>query len=695
MVKVREVSLPSLPEIEHDSIELWEMDGNIFNSVSYGNRTINLKLLIQPLDPNKLEVYTQDVKRTFFTREPRPLYLGDETKYMLCIPEGEVVITELGTGTNELEVTLIAYYPYWISSEVKIESFTDKMFTIENKGDVSATPVISIGVKTDTHFVQVNNETTGERIFIGEKPTVEKGSSVKANTNILLDECNYTTDWVESNAALDGGCGTGGTISITNDGTGIMCGNFGSASSTWKGASYRKNLSVGLKDFKVKVDMTFTSDGMNGDPTVKKYMADCVKQESGGSKIVKEQVVSGKEAYEYYSYHPQGGLITIRNGPSITATQIGLFSPNQLFLDGVVQSNGWLKISLPWFNNPVGYVESGRYKAKVRTNQVVTIVNKTVTPTWTATLANFVVNTTAKLRSAANEDSTVKCTLKAGTVLRCSITPIKATKENENGNYWQVYSGANGQTGYISEKELTRASEVEVVYEQTPETADDKTGRCQVYGFSSTGVQLFSLSLIDDNEYYEATYPVIRRNGKEFLKDTSFNVPNPKETSTFSNNTIKYSDVLSGEYGSWNGFKGSLYIERINNVWYAWVQGQKKKIVTQKVQDSTNSSLVLSYVVIYLGTCNTSKACDMAVTKIQVQNANAINRETQNVQHFEQGDIIEIDCGVPCVKLNGEEKPGLVDIGSQFFNLQKGKNVMRVSSDKSVTTTVAYNERYL
>ena len=96
MVKVREISLPSLPEIEHDSIDLWEMDGNIFNSVSYGNRVINLRFLIQPLDPNELEVLTQDVKRVFYTREPKELYIGSETKYMLCVPEGEVVVTELG-----------------------------------------------------------------------------------------------------------------------------------------------------------------------------------------------------------------------------------------------------------------------------------------------------------------------------------------------------------------------------------------------------------------------------------------------------------------------------------------------------------------------------------------------------------------------------------------------------------------------
>ena len=57
LVKVREVNLPSLPSIEHSEIEMWEMDGNLFSSLSYGNREIEISAIIQPLDPNDLDIY--------------------------------------------------------------------------------------------------------------------------------------------------------------------------------------------------------------------------------------------------------------------------------------------------------------------------------------------------------------------------------------------------------------------------------------------------------------------------------------------------------------------------------------------------------------------------------------------------------------------------------------------------------------
>ena len=697
MVKVREVSLPSLPEIQHDSIDLWEMDGNIFNSVSYGNRTINLRFLIQPLDPNELEVVTQDVKRAFYTREPKELYVGSETKYMLCVPEGEVVITELGVGTNEIEISLIAYYPYWISTEVMLERFEEKEFTITNKGDTSATPVISVNIPSDTHFIQLENQTTNQRILIGQKPTVEKAESIKPDTHILLDEFNTISGWVSSTAAIDPSCGVGGTMTSTADANSIMCGNFGNANTTWKGACYRKSLDIPLKNFKVKAYLRHASDGMNGDPSVKQYMADCVKKESGGSKVVQETVVSGEETLIYYSYHPQGGLINIYRNPSKNSLVIGQFSPDQKFNNGRIE-NGWLKIDLPWFGDPNGYVETGRFKAKVGSTTVTTVVDRTVTPTWTDTLCNYVANTTAKLRSNPNEDSSIKCTVPSGTVLRCSTTLVNSTKEDENNKYWKVYSGYNNQTGYIVEKELTRASEVEVVYEQTPITADDKTGRIQVYGFSNSGVQLFSMGLIDDSEWYESTYPIIKKNGLDFLKDVSFNVPKPKQTSSFSSNTLKYTNIMSGQYGGWNSFFGVLYIERINDVWYAWIEkteGGHRMMASSKVKDTINGNLDLGYIVIYAGTSNPSNPCDMSFERLEVMNATEINFETQNVLYFEEGDVVEIDCGVPCVKVNGEEMPSLVDIGSQFFDLQKGVNVIKVASDSDVITSVAYNERYL
>ena len=53
------------------------------------------------------------------------------------------------------------------------------------------------------------------------------------------------------------------------------------------------------------------------------------------------------------------------------------------------------------------------------------------------------------------------------------------------------------------------------------------TGVLELYGFSANNTQLFKLSMIDDNEYYEFTYPLIKKNGEDFLIDKTI-APAPK-----------------------------------------------------------------------------------------------------------------------------------------------------------------------
>ena len=69
MVKVREVEIPSLPTIEHSSIDIFERDGGVYNGASYGTREIRLTFIIKPDDKNDYEQYVRDVKRAFYTKE--------------------------------------------------------------------------------------------------------------------------------------------------------------------------------------------------------------------------------------------------------------------------------------------------------------------------------------------------------------------------------------------------------------------------------------------------------------------------------------------------------------------------------------------------------------------------------------------------------------------------------------------------
>ena len=665
LVKVRDVSIPSLPEIEHNSIDMWEMDGNLFSSLSYGDRVIELTAIIQPLNPNDLETYINDVKRAFFVRSPQPLYVGDETKYILAVPEGDLTIAELGKGTCELSVTLIAYTPFWIGKEVKNANIDGKEGIVENSGDVPTYPVISIGIEGDTTFVQLEKKDTKERILLGELPRTGR-ETVKANSYVLLDECQTASGWVQSSAALDSGCGTGGTLTVTNDGGGLCAASFGNSSTTWKGACYRKNLDTGVRNFKVGVSFEFNSTGKNGDPTVTEKIKDNMNTSVGGT-----------VTYEYKVRTTTG--LCVRSGPGNGYKKLGLYTNGHTISSGVV-TNGWLKHV---YNDKVAYVNM-KYLTKVA------IDNR-----YTTGACNFVVNKTTVVRSAATPYATAKTTIPTGTVVRCSIETYQKYQQ-DGGTFRRLMSPYNGKTGYVDASALTQASEATISYEVEGEVADDKQGICQLYGFSSSGVQLFSLSMIDDSEWYEAARPVIKKNGVLFLTDDSFDLPDPKKEAVFSNSTITYENVSSGRYGGWNEFIGNLYIERIDNVWYAW-GGRSGEIAirSEKVHDTYNGEEELAYVVVYIGTSDTERAAGMAINEVRVQTATAVEPSVQNIQRFEAGDVIEIDCGVPSVKLNDEERNDLVDIGSQFFDLAVGENEIKAASDSDFNLSFLFNEKYL
>ena len=674
LVKVRDVSLPSLPEIEHNSIDMWEMDGNIFNSLSYGNKEIEITAIIQPLDPNDLELYVNDVKRAFFVRDPQPLFLGDETKYILATTEGEVVITELGKGTCELSVTLIAYYPYWIAKEVQLTELVSPGGTVQNNGDVPTTPVITIGVGGNTTFYQLENDAK-EKILIGELPRTEK-TTVSAYDIILKDECRTISGWTQSSAGIDAGCGTGGTLAITEDGSGFCIGSFGSGSSTWKGACYRKNLDLTLKNFRVKASFNFNSTGMNGDPT---------KTETFKYNDNLGTVTGGGVSYSYTV--KVNTTLNVRSGPGTGYSRIGSYK-NGTKLTGT-PTNGWLKHT---YNGRTAYCSMQYLTTKCSDNRT------------SNTVCNFVTNKETALRSSADEWSSSKATIPSGTVIRCYVNEVMKTEGSgdnatEKGTgFRKLYVKYNGKSGYVAIDDMTRASEAghTVTYELEGETADDKQGRLQLYGFSSSGVQLFSLSIIDDSEWYEATYPLVKVNGKDFLYEQKYVEPAPKQKTVESGDTVKYENILSGSLGRWNDFVGEIQIERDNNVWQAYIKSGSKELRSAIVIDSTNGTENLSYLVVYIGASNEEKASGMSIKDIQVQSLTPVVPAQHNIQRFVEGDVIEIDCGIPSVKLNGVERNDLVDIGSQFFDLEVGDNQLKLASDdKNATIGVLFNEKYL
>ena len=674
MVKMREVEIPSLPSIEHSSIDIFERDGGVYNGASYGTREIKLTFIIKPDNRDDYEQYVQDVKRAFYTKEECRLFCGDENLYIWCVPVDDMVITELGEGCAEGEVNLVSYDPYWYSVDQQAVNNNDKKsFTVENESDTNVYPVIQVGFTRDTTFFQIRNRDTNETILIGGVPEKEK-STIKKNTRVFKDAMETTSGWTNTSAPIDAGRSTGGTLSVTSDGKGLMCGNFGSASdgAVWHGACYKKSIDTPVKDFKVRIRMKHNSSGKNGDPS-HPYQNETTPPISGSKST-------------HYKVTAKSGL-RLRKSASTSSTKL-LTIPYGTKLTGTV-SKGWLKTT---YNGKTGYCYA-EYIKDVTSDSTVTSKER-----------NYVTMKSTAIRATASKKATNKKTIPAGKCIRVLYDTKYPTtgKDDVKGKFYKLAKPYDGTTGFVLIENLVQANEYTVDYEPEIETADDKLGVVELYGFSANNVQLFKLSMVDDNEFYEFTYPLIRKNGEDFLKDKTI-APEPKKVTTYNGDTKRVESILSGKYGSWNEFYGELYIERIKNRWYAYVQKIKdgqpgKKIKAQPVTDKANQDEELSYIVIYFGTTgNAEKASGMAITDINVYTATKIeDNKEYNFQEFEVGDILTIDNSIPAVYLNDEERNDLIDVGSSFFPLEPGDNYIKVASDDDVPNIdILWNNKYL
>ena len=671
--------MPSLPTMSHSSIEIFERDGSVYNGMSYEPRSIRLTFVIKKNNADDYEAAVNDVKNTFATKEEAPLYLGREDRYIWCVPIDDLYITEVGTCCATGEINLVAYDPYWYDNEILSANSDSKTVTVDVEGDVETPPTIHIGTGGNASFYQIENTRTGEKILLGEIPRATSGTTKKKYNTILSDDMKSTSGWTQSSTNIDSGMATGGTIAVTSGGNGIKCGDFGSASSgsKWHGACYMKNLSKPVKNFKVRIRMEHNSTGTNGDPTVKTPY--------------KNDPDYGNVPNTYYKTTAE---LNLRKSASLKS-KVLIVIPKGTKLEGTTEQ-GFLKTT---YKDKTGYCSLSYLK------------KYTGSSGKTKTQQNFVTTMKTPIRASAKKKSTNKGSIPIGKCIRCIVNP-SYVDEKAKITFYKLAKAYNGITGYVAKGNLVDASDYQIAYDkETYKTADDKTGICTIFGYSSDGTQLFSINFIDDNNYYEFSYPLIRKNGTNFLKDKT-KAPEPKKTTTYSEQNGKLiankKYKLSGTYGSWNDFYGELYIERINNKWYAYVKkmtfdpphSTTKTLSSKTVTDTTNSDKDLSYVVMYIGTTGDSaKACGMSIGHVEVKSDQSVEIENPgdtNWQGFEEGDAIKIDCTNATVELNQIDTPGIIDIASDFFNLVPGENVIKVVTDDSnPTITVMYDARYL
>ena len=685
LARVRSVETTDLPPRENNAITIWERPGSIYNSYRYGERDIVVTFLVRATaseyrsNPNCMENKLWQLRSVFRVDEPKPLYLGTTSKYILAVPEGDYTVTELRYDCYECKIQFVCHIPEYYAATVSSNksrtsgtygmrnSSNNNTIDIYNKGDASAYPIINIGINNDASFIQVENTTNGNKFLIGNYPKV--GQKPAKTSNIIInDPMIEQGPWLYTPPYIDADRHCEGRGRITNDGSGIMLSSTDNTSSLWKGIGGHQDFVTPLVNFEVRAKLRFNSYGVDGDPTVPQH-------------VDEGAIINGNREYCYKVIAPS---VPIKDSMSSFGHTVGSYDKGQIIYPASpTVTNGWIR-------TPEGaYCEVTHFRRYIDDRTI------------TEAAMNVTINAEeVELWSRPSNDPSDSLLL--ATIPRATDTGrtvLRVERYTDNG-YYKLYIPYNGKVGYIDSYKVSMATGEGICYPEDDIIVSDdtKTGICEVYGYNSKGIKLFKLSLADDNEYYSLVKPSVEVGDKVVLEDITATSGSNKAINDNDTN-VGYDSLLEGASGNWNEFYGELGIKRKDNKWEAWVYKMEngvatKKLVLKEQEFSGAPTEELSYVAFYIGTQDMDKRCSMAITHMQVIELLDDNSDGSKVL-FRPGDEIKIDCCNNVVYLNNKLYND-IDIDSQFIELVTGNNMLKVTSDDTdAFASVLFNEKYL
>ncbi|WP_312288564.1 distal tail protein Dit [Terrisporobacter sp.] len=626
--KIRSVKRSILPKRTTDKINIFTRAGYIYNGGKYESLEIEIDFYLKRDTEEEYEEALRTISELFDVEELKEFSIDD--KFCYAITEDAIDADPINNISCYGKISLIAYEPYFYKEEaVHIEGTTE--LVAENQGNTNTPAIVKVNMSNEAHFVQVENTTTGEKILIGNYPTIGN-EVIKEKTIEIDDNCENTTGWNVGGANIDSDRGnTGGVLSITDKGEGIMCGDFGTSTTMWKGVCANRNLSTGLTDFEIIAHFRHNSTGKNGDPTKITY---------------KNDTENGTSTTKKYFYKVKKSTVTVRSSASTKAKSLGTLKKGYK-IKTYELANGWLKFD---YKFKKGYIKTSSLQRYTETSKV------------TVNEMNFVTKSNTAIRTTASTKSKNKKTIPAGTVIRCNTTKYGDNK------FYKLAKKYKGYTGYVYISNLIQASDVVFEYPdiEDEEKADDKTGMIELYLFDSNNSKIGKIGLYDDDPYYEFTYPLVQVGSTDFLKDKTV-APNPKVATEVKESngklTVTKENQLSGKYGDYNDFFGKIILKRqrkivkiatMPTIQYAW-SAEVYKIVDGKVYKTKKEKELSSFdypdadlasIALYIGTTGTQeKASAMSLTNLVVKNLKPKTTEAnKNVKIFEAGDTLKIDC---------------------------------------------------
>lgn len=699
---VTKIEKPYIPGRTIDTINITSRDGEIFNGMKFNSIKIPISLAIIGNSEDDYKQRVKILKDIFSIGREVPISFAPYVSiWGMVNSDFKVTRKNVFTGITEIEILCTNPYSYSDYTLTYNSEGASKLLKVGQKGGTKSYPLISVGITKDTHFIQVENTSTKEKILVGSYPNLEISNTTAESSIILHDNCQSLSALTITGANIDGNRSNTGSFAISTDGSSYTLGNMGDGSTTYKGACGRVNLSKELDEFEIKVNIYADSTGKNGDPN---YF-------DPDTEHYKEEVQEGSKT-TYYVVNCTG--LNYRTGPSTSYPSKGTLPKGYEIRSDYSFENGWCKFP---YNNGTYYC-SGKYLTEMIEDNTKSVLKDT-----NISIENVLVLPDEGTKSNAQRavydapGGKVVGYIPYGTVIRVLIKTYNQTDSEgnvKNSYYymWKPYINSKGENvqGYIEKSVILRSIDNvnnAIDYSNDPGYADDKTGIGEIYGFDVNGTQLFKMSVFDDNPYFEYTQPQIRVGNKTVLKDDA-KAPEPKQRNIASQNGVTTSYYLGGEYGAWN--KGNIHLTLArkksgsNYVWHAEAYKEENGIITKTLYSKNNRDTnfpteKLNYLAIYIGTStsNMNKCACIAIEDIVVTSGDKQSSDTpSNITYFKQGDVIDIDCENSNCYVNRQLRNDLVDIGSSYFGVEPGYTEITLNSDDTnASLSVSVKEKWL
>lgn len=282
--------------------------------------------------------------------------------------------------------------------------------------------------------------------------------------------------------------------------------------------------------------------------------------------------------------------------------------------------------------------------------------------------------------------------------------------KHTHSNKWHTYTGWSSMKYLKKVSDRNKKSSREKNTRDSIQYAEDQIGLLEIYGFEKNGAKLFKIEISDTNEHYEYVDPKVYI-GSELVLHDNKNAPSARKITTKDDDgKVVEKEVESGVFGDFNDLIGKVVIKREKNAFgkQLWTCSISK-IVGGKIKTSIKTSNTLSsskfpnknlnYLGFYIGRySNKRKVSEVGINNIKVRRLNMKSDEstTKNLQIFDIGDRLQIDCENGSVELNNISIMEHLDIGSDFFTVPVGESQISFKSDdKEAVVLCGIQDKFL